>query len=356
MAYQFLDAYGSVRSADSSFVSGVIQRPIINVGSIIGDVTVTVTPGSVSGVGLFNVNHVGNGSILAIVPGSVATAPSPASVSGVGLFNVNHTGNGSILTIIPGSVATAPSPASVSGVGLFNVNHTGNGSILVVVPGSVATAPSPASVSGVGLFNVNHVGNGSIATLPSPASVSGVGLFNVNHTGNGSVITVFSSPSIVGTYAEDAAHASAERGLFTLGVRNDAVASFVSADLDYTPRAVDSAGRTITKPFAAGEALVQGTGSTVNVAKASLLGLSGTGLRNYLTDILIANTGSVATLVSFTDADGSVIGKTIAPATGGSNIHLATPMRTGALNSQVEFTAATATSILHVTGFGYKAP
>lgn len=302
MSYQFVDAYGSVLTADSSFVSGAVQRPIVNVGSIIGGLTATIS-----------------GSI------------SPSSVSGVGVFNTNHVGNGSILTIVPGSVATVPSPASVSGVGIFNTNNIGNGSIFTVSLGSIATAPSPASVSGVGLFNVNH-------------------------TGNGSVITVFSNPSIAGTYAEDSAHADGNRGIFSLGVRNDAVASFVSADLDYAPLGVDSAGRTLTKPFAANEALVQGVGSTVNIARSSLIGVSGTGLRNYLTDILIANTGSVATLVSFSDSDGSVIGKTIAPATGGSNIHLAMPMRTGALNSQIEFTAATAVSVLHVTGFGYKAP
>ncbi len=212
MSYQVLDAYGSVLTVDSSFVSGVVQRPIVNIGSIIGDMQVS---GAVNVVGLV---------------------------------------------------------------------------------------------------------------------------------------------SVLGQFAEDGAHTNADRGFFTLAVRNDTVASTVSSDRDYTATAVDSAGRIITKPFAPAEALVQGVSSTVNIAKSSLLGLSGTGLRNYITDILVANTGSVATLVSFSDSNGSIIGRTIAPATSGSNIHLATPMRTGSLNSQVEFTAGTATSLLSVSAYGYIAP
>lgn len=312
MAYQFIDAYGSVLTADSSFISGVIQRPIVNVGSIVGNIQATIT---------------GTPSIS----GAITVAGGQSSVSGVGVFNTNHIGNGSILTVIPGSVATVPSPGSVSGVGVFNVNHVGNGSILTVIPGSVATAPSPASVSGVGVFNTNHIGNGSI-------------------------ITVWSSPSIVGTYAEDAAHTSGERGIFTLGVRNDAIASFASANLDYTPVGVDSAGRTVVKPFAPDQARISSVILTNNTTSTSLLAAGGAGLRTYVTDIMVTNMGSVATRVSFLDGDNSVMGQTIAPASGGSNKEFATPMRTGGFAQQVHVIMSTAVSTLGVTGLGYYAP
>lgn len=202
---------------------------------------------------------------------------------------------------------------------------------------------------------------GSVLTAASSV-VAGAHQPLVQFSGNvtvnsASIAGTVTIASIVGTYAEDASHTSGDAGLLTLRVRNDAVASLVSANLEYAPSAVDSAGRTITKPFAANEAYTYGVSSTVNVNKSSLLGLSGTGLRNYITDVFVANTGSVATLVSFTDSNGSVIGKTIAPATSGSNIvHMATPMRTGSLNSQVEFTAQTAVSVLSVSAYGYIAP
>ncbi len=207
--------------------------------------------------------------------------------------------------------------------------------------GSVLTADS-SFVSGVVQRPIVNVGSITGVTLSGAITVNPVAL---------------TSGSIVGTYAEDSAHSDGNAGLFVMGVRNDAVASFVSANLDYTPKAVDSAGRTVTKPFAPNEAYTYGVSSTVNTNKSSLLSASGTGLRNYITDVFVANTGSVATLVSFTDSNGSVIGKTIAPATSGSNIiHMATPMRTGSLNSQVEFTAQTAVSVLSVSAFGFIAP
>ena len=46
-----------------------------------------------------------------------------------------------------------------------------------------------------------------------------------------------------GAYNEDSAHASGDKGLFMLAVRNDADATLTSADGDYSPIAVDSAGR-----------------------------------------------------------------------------------------------------------------
>lgn len=44
-------------------------------------------------------------------------------------------------------------------------------------------------------------------------------------------------------YAEDSAHTTGDIGAFTLGVRNDTNATLTSADGDYSPFAVDSAGR-----------------------------------------------------------------------------------------------------------------
>lgn len=440
------------------------------VGNSSVQVVGSVPPSSVSGVGLFNVNHTGNGSVQAVLlnssvaalqgtnpwkveltSGSVITTGGnssvqvvgqvpPSSVSGVGIFNVNHTGNGSIILaptsiaalqgtnpwtvqLTSGSIATTVNtgnssvqllggnaaigsvttlqgtnpwitqptsgsifsyqaagsvlavsgtfsggnssvqvvgqvpPTSVSGVGQFNVNHNGNGSVLTVSLGSIATAPFPASVSGVGLFNINHVGNGSI--ILAPTSVAVLQGTNPWVVGNSSVQVINPVMSVVGGFVrtEDNSHASGDLGLFVLAVRNDTVASTTSADRDYSAFMVDAPGRVVTKPFAPEESRIYGVASTVNTGPSSLIAAAGAGLRNYITDIMVANTGSVATLVSFRDGDASVIGRTIAPGGGGSNmINLATPMRTHAFNSQVEYTAATAVSVLHVTAFGFKAP
>lgn len=170
------------------------------------------------------------------------------------------------------------------------------------------------------------------------------------------ISSVIGGLSIVGTYAEDAGHTSGNPGLFTLGVRNDTVSSITSADLDYSPVTVDSSGRTLNKPFAPEAAVLRGTGSVNGVASIQLLAAGGAGLKTYLTDVSIANTGSVATLVTFTDGDASVIGRTIAPALGGSNlVGLAVPMVTGRANSPINMVAATATSVLYGAAYGFKA-
>lgn len=282
--YQFLDAYGSVKTAATIEVSSAHQ-PIVNIaGSVI---------------------TVGGGTTNQSVSGTVNIGNAP-SISG-GVIN------------IVGSVAAVQSGAWTTSI-----------------------------VGGVSILG------GTVSF--TPGSISGVGIFNTNHAGNGSIITVFSSPSIVGTYSEDATHTSADKGVFTLGVRNDATSSFVSADLEYTPKAVDSAGRTITKPFAADQSSIFGTGSVNGAASVAVIASPGVGLRNYITDVMIANTGAAGTLVRFTAGGASVLGYTIAPAGGGSNmIGFATPIATHA-NSPFNIAADTATSVLYATAYGYRAP
>ena len=276
-------------------------NPLPVVGSVSG--TVSVNPSSVQ------------------VLGGIAVLGSVATLQGTNPWVV---GNSSV------TVMNAIPPHSVSGVGTFAVTQSGTWATSMV---------GVASVTQAGAWNVGVIG--SVAAILS---------------GGSSVIAVLQAPSIAGTYAEDSAHTSAERGLFTLGVRNDATSSFVSANLEYTPFGVDSAGRMITKPFAADHSSVFGTGSVNGAASVIVLVAPPTGLRNYATDIMIANTGSVATLVDITAGGGSILARTIAPAGGGSNIiGLQSPIaaQTG---SPMNIASGTASSILYGTIYGYVAP
>ena len=315
MSYAFIDGYGSVLTSESSIVSGGAQRQAVAIASFLTAVPTTPT---------------GNQS----VSGTVQLINS--SVSGVGLFNVNHIGNGSVQAVLLNS--------SVSGVGLFNVNHVGNGSVQAVLLNS-----SVATLQGT---NPWVIGNSSVMLTPGINTIGSVATLQ----GTTPWITTIQNNSIAGTYAEDAAHASGERGIFVLGVRNDTVASFVSANGDYGPIGTDSQGRVLVKA-APEEARIQSVIATNNTTATSLLAAGGAGLRTYVTDAFVTNTGGTATLVSFLDGDNSVIGRTIAPATGGSNlVNIATPMRTGGFNQIVQITVATAVSTIGVTALGYKAP
>lgn len=216
--------------------------------------------------------------------------------------------------------------------------------------GSVLTADS-SIISGSGVSGTLRPVINIASFLPGINVIGSVATLQ----GTSPWITTVENASIAGTYAEDTAHVDGQRGLFTLGVRNDVLSSFTSANLDYGPRATDSQGRTLVK-IAPEEARIQSVIATT-AGTTSLLAAGGAGLRTYITDAFVTNTSSSATLVSFLDGDNSVIGRTIAPATGGSNmVNIATPMRTGGFNQIVQVQMATITSTLGVTALGYKAP
>lgn len=269
------------------------------------------------------------------------------------------------------TVANFPTNPSVSGtvaVSNFPTTQNVSGSVVAFVSGlqgssisgtvQVGNFPTTQNVSGSvvafisGIPNVNTAGS-------VVAFISGTPTVVVN---NGSVVAFQGTNpwvinSIVGTYAEDLAFTNADKGIMTLGVRNDAVASFVGTDLDYSPHAQDSAGRILFKPFASEEARVEGYNSVVSTSVTTLVPAAGTGLKNYITDIVLANTGATTTLVTFRSGGGtSVLGYGIAPAGGGSNmIGFNVPLRTLA-NETFDFQATSSSSILFATVKGFKAP
>ncbi len=347
-------------------------------------------PQSVSGVGQFTVNHVGNGSVVAVLKDS-----SVAALQGTNPWFVQLT-SGSVITTGGNSsvqVVGLMPPQSVSGVGTFNVNPVGNGSVIavlttssvaalqgtnpwqVIVPGSVVTVWKDSSVlaalTSTNASVISRLTNSSVATLQgtNPWIVAGsvfqyqAGTTITSISGTLTIGAITSGASIVGTYQEDNAHTSADRGLFTLGVRNDTVASFTSATLDYSPIATDSAGRTLTKPFSGNEASVWSTASAVSAGTASgvasvvVFPAAGAGLKNYITDFAISNTGATTTLVTFIDNDNSILGKFIAPTGGGSNMPgLNMPIVNVSLNNRIGMILSASTSVLHVWAAGYKAP
>jgi hypothetical protein len=257
----------------------------------------------------------------------------------------------SIIGQLPSGTAVLGSVAVLQGTTPWLIS-----SIYGNISGSVAAT----------ITNTNVNVSGSVAALLIGSvygNISGsvaATITNTNLNVGGSVVAFQGTNpwfigSIVGTYGEDVPSTAADKGLFTLGIRNDTVASLVGTDLDYTGWATDSAGRHLIKPFAADEVRLDTVSSVVSTSVTALFS-SVTGLRNYVTDIFVANTGSVATLVTFKDGSTSVLGFTIAPAGGGSNlVGMNFPMRT-APAQDFTYTAATSSSVLYVTAKGYKAP
>lgn len=195
---------------------------------------------------------------------------------------------------------------------------------------------NPTSVSGVGVFNINSVGNGSVLTIPT-----------------GSIITVAQATSIAGTYLEDSAHVSGDRGVFTLGVRNDTMSSVTSASGDYSQVTTGPVGEVIVANspinqwFSAQTSVMYGT-------SVQAIAPQGASVFTYVTGIQVANDSATYSRVKITGGLGSVLAWTVAPGNGGSNINFINPLRTGE-NSGVSASISGVSSVyISLQGFTSK--
>jgi len=98
---------------------------------------------------------------------------------------------------------------------------------------------------------------------------------------------------------------------------------------------------------------VRGSSSATGTSDTSVLAAAGSGLKNYITSISVANTGTATSLITLKDGNGgSTLLTTLAPALGGSNITLPVPIATSA-NTALWFACGTASTTIYVTAVGY---
>lgn len=301
--FEVRDAHGSIITIESSVVGGA-NRQVVTTA-------------------------LGNSSVMLL--SSDAVIGSVTALQGTSPWAIS-----SVYGNISGSVLTYPG--------------TGAGSIQAVQSGTrissvINSAPS-SLLTGASIFGQLPAGT---ATLGSVVAYQGVPSWNVG----GSVLAQQMGTRI--SSVVNSIPSSLLTGIY--GHRNDAVASYLGADLSWRPVATDSAGRTLMRPFAAEESRVEGYISLTSTSMTTLVASAGAGLRNYITDVWVVNTGAAATLVTFSSGGGaSVLGYTIAPAGSGSNLPgLMTPIRTLA-DQTFGVQAATATSTLYVTVKGFKGP
>ena len=307
--YTFFDSDASIITARTSITSGSAHEPLVQVSSFLTAVPTTPS-GNQSVSGTVNVGNAP--SIYGNISGSVASYPLGTIIT-------------SLVSTVPSSVIVGASVFGNVGIsGIPNVNVAGS---VVAFQGT-----SPWNIAGSvaatiqGTPNVNTAG--SVVAFQGGAQVT-------------SVVGSIPSSLLTGVH----------------GHRNDAIASYLGGNLSWRPIATDSAGRPVIKPFAPEESRIEGYASTVNVSVTTLVAAAGAGLRNYITDAWLANTGAATTLVTFRSGGGtSVLGYTIAPTASGSNLPgLITPMRTLA-NETFDFQASTGTSVLYATVKGFIAP
>lgn len=369
----------TVTAPANQSVSGTVQAEllstnasIITVGGTSGNSSVLVL--NITGAAALSDSDAANpttGTIGAFMMAANAGASAANRVRAMG-DGLNSTGTG---LLGAGMIAqyddTSPTAITENRFGnvrmssirqlLVSLDEVSGRSSIVAMQGTspwVVNVPTPSylSIQPAGSVLAVRTDSASVVAVLSNSSVATLqGTSPWLITGSVAAIVNNSIGSIVGTYAEDAAHTTNDKGLFTLGVRNDAVASLVSADLEYIGTGLDSAGRVVIKPFAPEESRFQFQTSVVS-GSVTLIAPSVTGKRQYITDFWLVNSGSVATLITWKDGSTSILGYAVAPSGTGANspgIHM--PIRTNPSQDLV-FNQAPSASILYVTVNGYTAP
>lgn len=374
---------GSFSPSGNQSVSGTVQvdvRSSVAVAIISGSIAATFTPPanqSVSGtvgasiIGTVPITQSGTlitsvvstipssvlvgASIFGQLPGGTAVLGSVAALQGTNPWNIagsvaavqTGTWSASVMTNIITSIATAGavmgSVATLQGTNPWIVTSSIAGG-LFPISGSVAAVITNANVNVSGSVAAFVVGSSSIITRFADSSILAVPV--------GSVITVFQAPSIVGTYAEDAASASGDKGFLVMGARNDTLSSVTSADGDYSSHVVGPAGELIAAnaPFTK---WVSGTTSIMYGASVAVIAAQGASIFTYVTGVQIANMSANQALITFQGASSSTLGFTIAPASGGSNIVFANAIKT---NANGAFTASiSGVSSVYVSAQGFIA-
>lgn len=325
-----------------------------------------------------------NASVIAVIQGSIAAVVTPSANQSIsGAINISGSvllgsSNSSVIALIQGSVAAAQIGTQITSiVNSIPSSVLVGASIFGQLPAGTAVLGSVAALQGTnpwivtgsvsGALNISGsvlLGSSNASVIAYLQSSSIIGVVT------GSVVTVFSNNSvlsiptsstiaiiqansIVGSYAEDAAHTTGDKGLFVMQVRNDTMSSITSADGDYSPIAGGPIGETIT----ANAPLTKWVQGTADLRGAGTLGGSviaiaagGSSIFTYITGVQVLNMGSASVLVTLASG-GSTLGYTIAPAGGGSNIVYPNALKTPANFGFAASLSGVASVIVSAQGF-----
>lgn len=115
----------------------------------------------------------------------------------------------------------------------------------------------------------------------------------------------------------------------------------------------DLVGRQIYMPFANKENFVTGSVTVTTATNTSVIAAAGAGVKIYLTGFSCANTGSTASLVTFTSGSGgTAMWNSMNPAGSGTNVSIVPPVATATNTALFLTTASASTSqVCSVTGF-----
>lgn len=304
-------------SAQASRVTGTVTNNATSITATVSQYSVvTVTfNGTYSGITMnFEASDDG-GTTWYSVLGSLSSSTTSAVTSVALATNATSMYN----VTLPG-ITNFRVRSSAYSSGTLNVGITATADPMVfnVASGIVGTPP----------FNITQVAGNSIAT----AGVNGTLGVGGNVATN---VAIGTNPINLGAQA-----VSAENAAVTATRMVQLVA--------------DLAGKLIVMPYANKENLVKGSATTTGTSDTSVVASAGGSLRNYITGGTVYNSGATTATITVKDGSGgSTLFTTIAPAGGGSNFTLPTPVF-GTAATAVYFAAGSSSTTIGISLVGYS--
>lgn len=375
---------GTGKTVSTDSVGGVEYQYIKIIDGTAGNNT-NVAPVSTNGL------HVDvKASVLPTGAATAALQTQPGV--DIGDVTINNASGGSAVNIQDGGNSITVDYATTgsgTATGALRVELPTNGTGVIATVGAVTaiTNALPAGTNAIGKLAAN----------------SGVDIGDVDVTTVGTITPGTAATSL--GKAEDAAHASGDVGVFSLGVANEAQTS-LAADGDYIAQATDTKGNTlnvgniahdgvdagnplkvgaqarsseptavasadrvnliadlvgklIVLPYANPENFVSGaiTSAMTGTTSTSLIAAPAAGLRNYITQITVSNAhATVGTDVIIQDGSGGTTLYTIPAAAvyGGATITFPTPLRQPTTATAIYCANVTTGASTKVSASGYK--
>ena len=226
-------------------ISGTVNIGNIPQASVHGVVQITGNP-SISGtVNIGNIPQASvhgqvGASLIGQLPEGTRVLGSVMTLQGTNPWittgSVSGTVGASIIGLPPVRISDGTNNLQVyeennidtSVVGLVTLFRSNPNTSVLSVISPTTPLPTIGSVSGtIGASIVGQLPSGT-AMLGSVAAMQGNAIWNIAGSVAGTVgASIIGAVPVFGTTAEDSGHSSGDRGHFILGVRNDAVASFV---------------------------------------------------------------------------------------------------------------------------------
>jgi len=221
-----------------------------------------------------------------------------------------------------------------------------------------STAPASTTTWTLGMVAVSNYANQDV----SIQDVRPMGVENglpveilrtVSTAVTGTVTATIAAGASTIAKAEDAAHASGNVGIMSLGVRYESLTAPCAAN-DYGFVQVDDLGKTVTMPYAPTVNHIQGTTAAItNTSDTAVITAGAAGVRNYITSITVANSSAVASVVELKDGS-TVIWRGYAPATNQISINFPTPLK-GTYATAINVAMLTTATNTYVTCTGFRA-